>query len=324
MRKMKKWIALALAAVMSIATMEQPESVLAEELVRAELMTSGICKSTDHSLYFTDSENNVIYKKTGKEILTVAGIAEKRGYQDGKAEEALFSSPWDITKYKKGFVISDTENHVIRFLKNGKVKTLAGKGKAGWSDRKGKNASFNRPTGLAVGKNGELYIADTRNNCIRVMDKKGNVKTFAGKKQGCADGKLKTAKFNEPIGLYYHVDTLYVADSGNHRICQIRNGKVKTIAGSQKGVEGDVQGKAGKSRLSYPQEICYTNGGLYSADTGNSAVKRLKSGKVTTEVEAYSLQKGLVPSAPRALCVQDGYLYIGDIYENVLVKIKLK
>ena len=84
---------------------------------------------------------------------------------------------------------------------------------------------------------------------------KGKVTTFAGSKKGCANGTLKKAKFNEPTGLYYYNGALYVADSGNHRICKIENGKVTTVAGSAKGVEGDKNGSALNARLSNPQEI---------------------------------------------------------------------
>ena len=315
------------ASVAAAAPVSKAMAVSAEEIVYSDTAPSGICFGSNGQLYFTDADHHVIYQQTGSGVKIEAGSASgKSGYVDGKVSEALFSSPWDMVIYKEGFAVSDTGNNVVRLLKNGMVKTLAGNGNVGFADRKGKKASFCRPTGLATGKNGKLFIADTGNNCIRVMKKNGMVKTFAGSSdQGCADGRLKKARFNEPTGLYYSysTDTLYVADSGNHRICKIKNGKVKTIAGSARGEEGNELGKAKKSRFSNPQGIFYSNNALYIADTGNSCIKKLQNGTVTKSVTEYSLQDGLLPSAPRSLCMENGYLYIGDIYADQLIKVKM-
>lgn len=288
------------------------------------LAPSALARAGDGTLYVADSEHHVIWHrlKDGSYI-RAAGTRDSSGYANGDADASLFDSPWDIVAYQDGFAISDTENHVIRFLHDGKVETLAGSGEAAKVNGKGAKASFHRPTGLAVGRDGELYIADTENHVIRVMDKKGKVRVYAGSSKGCADGSLKKARFEEPTGLYYAGNALYVADSGNHRICKIKNGKVTTIAGSKKGVEGNVNGKAARTRLSSPQGVYVYGGVVYIADTGNGYVKKLDSGKVTNVVRAYTMKNGLLPVAPRGLAVKGGYLFVGDVYAQQLIKIKL-
>ena len=155
------------------------------------------------------------------------------------------------------------------------------------------------------------------------MDKKGKVSVFAGSKKGCAGGKVKNARFCEPTGLCYYKGALYVADSGNHRICKIKDGKVTTIAGSSKGIEGSSVGKASKACLSNPQEICWANGKMYIADTGNGAVKLLQNGKVSEIVKAYSLSEGTAPVEPCGLMIKGKYLFVGDMFTEKLLKIEL-
>lgn len=276
---------------------------------------SGIAKDKNGSMYIADRSYHVIRRRSKSGTYTIlAGQEGKSGYKDGSAEKALFSSPWDIVSYKKGWAVSDTENHVIRYCKGGKVTTLAGSGK--------KSYKFQRPTGLAVGKNGELYIADTGKHVIYKRDKNGKVTVYAGSKKGCADGKVKKARFYEPTGLYYYKGALYVADSGNHRICKIKDGKVTTVAGSTKGVEGDAVGSAKKARFSNPQEIILYKDVMYIADTGNGSVKKLSKGKVTRLIGEFSMEDGRGPAEPCGLMIQGGNLYVGDIFlEELLEKL---
>lgn len=263
------------------------------------------------SIYFADSNANVIrmQKKDGS-YETIAGQAHMEGSKNGVFSNATFSIPWDIVSYKKGYAISDAGNNRIRLLKNGKVSNLVSK-------------KLKHPTGLATGAKGELYIADTGNNRIMVLDAKGKLSVFAGSTGGCKDGSLKKAKFLEPTALYYYKKALYVADSGNHRIVKIANGKVTTIAGSSKGVEGDKVGKAASARFSNPQGIVVKNDVVYIADSGNGSVKKLKNGKVSTLIKAFSMDGERTPALPRGMAIKGSTLYIGDVFAEELLKKKL-
>ena len=295
-----------------------------EQETRFALAPSGISKNKKGRMYIADRTYHVVRvrAKDGK-YTVLAGKAGESGYKNGSADNARFNAPWDVAPYKGGWLISDSENHALRLYKNGKVTTIAGTGTAGYKNATGKKARFNRPTGMAAGKNGEVYISDTGNNVIRKIDKNGKVTTYAGGKKGCADGTLKSARFTEPTGLYYYKGALYVADSGNHRICKIENGKVTTVAGSAKGIEGDKNGSALKARLSNPQDIFLYKDVMYISDTANGCVKQLKNGKVTTLIEAFSMDDQRMPVEPCGLTIQGGKLYIGDIFTEELIEWKL-
>lgn len=295
-----------------------------EQETRFALAPSGISKNKKGRMYIADRSYHVVrVRATDGTYQILAGKEGESGYKNGSAEKARFHAPWDVVYYRNGWLISDTENHALRLYKNGKVTTIAGNGTAGYKNAAGKHARFNRPTGMAVGKNGEVYISDTGNHVIRKIDKNGKVTTYAGGKKGCADGTLKKARFTEPTGLYYYKGVLYVADSGNHRICKIENGKVTTVAGSAKGIEGDKNASALKARFSNPQDIFLYKDVMYISDTANGCVKQLKNGKVTTLIEAFSMDDQRMPAEPCGLTVQGKKLYVGDMFTEEFIEWKL-
>ncbi len=93
------------------------------------------------------------------------------GDEDGEGDEVRFQHPLGVEMYNGKVLIADTYNHKIKILdpKNQTVKTLFGTGKSGQTD--GKNATFYEPAGLSLA-NDKLFIADTNNHAIRVVDLK--------------------------------------------------------------------------------------------------------------------------------------------------------
>ncbi len=181
-------------------------------------------------------------------------------------------------------------------------------------------------SGISKDRGGRLYMADRTYHVLRRRNQSGNYVVLAGQlgKSGYKDGSAaKSAGFCEPTGLYYYKGALYVADSGNHRICKIENGQVKTVAGSRKGIEGDSVGSALSARFSNPQEILMYKGVMYISDTGNGSVKKLGKGKVTELVKAYSLNDLRAPAEPCGLMIKGGYLFVGDMFTEELLRIKL-
>lgn len=80
--------------------------------------------------------------------------------------------------------VSDAGNNVIRKItRDGKVSTFAGTGGAGLIDGPSGAAKFDQPGGLAIASNGDIIVADVKNNAIRRIDEGGNVTTIAG--AGC-------------------------------------------------------------------------------------------------------------------------------------------
>ncbi|HUV85047.1 MAG TPA: hypothetical protein VMV86_05010 [Methanosarcinales archaeon] len=146
-------------------------------------------------------------------------------------------------------------------------------------------ARFNAPAGLACDKSNNIYVADTGNNQIRVINS-GRVSVLAGDRTaGLVDTTLSTtngplaARFDFPVDV--DVDAkgvVYVCERDNHAIRKIEGGKVLTIAGD--GSAGDLEDvqALGKnaSYFSSPRALCVdADGAIYVSDTGNLKVKKI-------------------------------------------------
>ncbi len=101
---------------------------------------------------------------------------------------------------------------------------------SGNADGKGSEAKFKAPIGVAVDKQGVIYVADTYNDRVRKIESDGTVKTIAGSSPGNSDGQGTSAQFNTPCGIaLWGKDELLVADSGNGGVRIVRpDGTVST------------------------------------------------------------------------------------------------
>lgn len=113
------------------------------------------------------------------------------------------------------------------------VYTIAGDPRPGDADGPSHAARFDRPTGIALDAEGNLYIADTGNNKVRMVSPSGDTTTLAGSDAGFADGPVAQARFNAPCGICVGTDkSIYVADTGNRCLRRISAGRVSTLAGA--------------------------------------------------------------------------------------------
>ncbi len=152
------------------------------------------------------------------------------------------------------------------------VSTLAGSG-------------FNQPSGIATDAGGNSYVADRQNHRIRKIAPDGTTSTFAGTGvAGFADGTGAAAQFDQPVGVVISsTGTLFVTDSGNHRIRSIDPaGVVGTYSGL--GTPGFTDGIATAARFQNPAGLAIDNGGiLYVADSGNHRIRKVAlDGSVST------------------------------------------
>ena len=306
-----------------------------QETASAPVAASGIVQVED-AVYAVDSYRNAVVSVTDGGVEIVAGQQDVTdlsgrpigGYNDGSFSQAAFSQPWDIVPYLDGLLVSDSGNHVLRYLDLEKelVYTLAGAGEAGYlnASQAGK-ARFDSPTGLAVDENGTVYVADTGNNVIRAIDQYGAVTTFAGGSEGCALGATSEALFSQPTGLCYADGVLYVADSGNHRIVAISGGQVTLVAGEtpEDSVAGGyLNGRADQALFSNPQGIAVgEDGAIYVADTGNGAIRLIRDGQVTTLLRLDG--DSTFPVSPRGLLLSGNTLYVGDVFSQIMVQYNL-
>ncbi len=175
------------------------------------------------SLYVADMSNNTIRKiNTNGVVHTFAGQTGLSGNSDGFGNDALFNHPFAVAVDGAGNVyVSDTANNAIRKITVGRVvTTLAGlPGYAGNTDGNGSDARFWNPQGLTVDSAGNIYVADTGNNVIRMITPMGLVTTFSASTD-------KSMALNAPGGLAIDsAGNIYVADTDNHCIRKMTQGK---------------------------------------------------------------------------------------------------
>jgi sugar lactone lactonase YvrE len=292
---MKKLLILVLTAVL-LFSMAVPAFAENEEL---SVRPSGICVDGGQFL-ITDVFNKQILRGSGQSWTVVAGKKSEAGasgeplgiYKDGPAGEAYFMSPWAIVGFMGGYAISDPEADVVRFLSGGTVQTLITK-----------TAGLDHPTGLAT--DGELlYVADSGNDRVVAMDKKGAVKVVVSNLGG-------------PTGLAWDDGVLYICETDKNRIVSFKDGKVELVAGKAI-ADGDeyqggyVNGKTSVAEFDHPVGILANDGTIYVSDTGNLAVRQIKDGRVTTLADSGDV--GYKASYPRGLALSGTDLIVADVF----------
>ena len=178
---------------------------------------------------------------TGYIVSTIAG-AGTSGTRDGDARTAEFMKPLGIAVDVQGdiFVADAAAQRIREISPDGDVRTIGGSGApefnsmwvaGGYKDGPALQSRFNRPSGLAVGPDGTIYVADTLNHCIRTI-KNGIVSTYSGAPNNTAgaDGPLAAASFIRPRALAFNAaGDLFVADDPIG-VRKISGGIVKTLA----------------------------------------------------------------------------------------------
>jgi len=193
-----------------------------------------------NTLYVADSNVvRAIDRATGM-VTTLAGSYGHPGNSDGVGTQATFSLPSGLAFAGGVLYLSDTENDIIRqvVVASGAVTTIAGTpGQRGTTDGTAAGALFGEPEGIALDGTGNLYISDTDNNTIRVLDlNTGMVSTLAGggpNVSALTDGVGTAAAFYKPKAMRIDAaGNLYVADSFNTAVRKVVPGTstVSTVA----------------------------------------------------------------------------------------------
>lgn len=195
----------------------------------------GIAMDGSGNLYVADASTHIIRKMahigTNWVVTTIAGQASNFGFADGTNSNALFNFPFALAvDASTNIYVADFANHAIRKIRpvgtNWVVTTIAGNGNSGSADGTNKQARFNFPAGVALDKDGNLYLSDQSNYTIRKMTPIGTnwvVTTIGGVAlaQGTNNGLGTNAHFYKPWGLTADGQSrLFIVDHSNQMIRQ--------------------------------------------------------------------------------------------------------
>ncbi len=259
-------------------------------------------------------------------INTVAGnYSAGSGYNGdgGPPATAQFTLPTGMAFFNGSLYISDTGNNVIRVITNGIISTYAGtQGSQGFSgDGAAANqASLNHPSGLAVDSSGNLYIADTGNNVVRMVSAKtGIITTFAGNYSLGAgysgdNGAANNGMLDAPTAVAADASgNIYVTDSVHNLVREITasNGYFVTIVG--------INGTGGS--LNHPNALLVDPAGaVYIADTSHRVLKYANNvltpfagtGDIGTSGDNGAATKALLNNPTSLAMDKAGDIYIVD------------
>jgi len=260
---------------------------------------NGLALDAAGNLFISDIGTHRVLKLDRRGVLTsIAGTGAAGFNGDGMlATRAYLNTPHDLAFDAAGnLLIADTSSQRVRRIdRGGRISTVAGSGNAGYFGDQGPaiKANLNNPQGIAVGRDGSLFIADTFNHVVRRVDPQGTITTFAGSEAGLSgDGIPATrAQISLPVSVAPAADgSVYISDSGNNRIRRVNPaGVMETLLGTGPGTgtagagfAGDG-GPVGKAKVFAPADLEVTAAGdLLVADTGNHRVRRISNGLINT------------------------------------------
>jgi sugar lactone lactonase YvrE len=327
----------------------------------------GVAVDTSGSLFIADAQNNRIRRVDGTTgvITTVAGNsvchsgACTHGFSGdgGPATTAELDHPVCVAVDADGnLFICDPFNARVRRVDHasGVISTVAGNGTKGFSGDGGPatSAELQAPTGAAVDRSGNLFIADSFNNRIRRVDKTtGIITTVAGGGTCCfgvreKDGLATNARLDRPSAVLADASgNLFIAEPllyNRVRRVDHASGIISTVAGAScprpfgscgPAFDGDG-GPARDAHLASPQGLAMdAAGNLFIADTGNHRIRRVDhtTGTIATvagtDGRHFSGDDGPATSAelsfPTGLAVDaKGNLFISDAGANRVLRVE--
>ena len=254
----------------------------------------GVAVDGKGRIFFSDGTGDAVrridadgsLKTVASDLDTPSGLAFERGgwFGDGS------------------LIVANTGGHTIVRIDIGTARSnlVAGApGQGGFADGDAAQARFNGAVGVAVNKDGVIFVADTYNDRIRAVEG-GRVRTIAGGDEpGFRDGRGAEARFDTPCGIAVGPDgALLVADTGNHRIRHVTlDGAVTTIAGS--GDPEDRDGNLADSAFCEPTGIAARRDGMiFVTCAAQSSVRMIDlNGQVVTTVAGGGFLGGLLDGA---------------------------
>lgn len=239
------------------------------------------------NIYVTDAQNQMIRKITPDGVVSTIAGSGNSGLADGPGAVAAFNFPASLAIDEAGYIyVADAYNNAIRKVdQEGNVTTIAGSGNFGSSDGTGNQASFRTPSGIDIGPDGNLYVAESSGAVIRKVTPEGVVTTFVGSGvRQTVDGTGLEASFGSVADLVIDGEgNIYATDGQGNTIRKVTpEGVVTTLAGN--GAFGFNDGPGSEANFNSPDAIYLTSAGdLIVADLQNHLIRKVsQSGQVTT------------------------------------------
>jgi O-antigen biosynthesis protein len=305
----------------------------------------GIAVASTGDVYFADSNNHVVRRIDPRNnITTIAGNnALGAGFSGDYASaiNAQLDTPDGIAIAPDGdLIVADSHNDRVRRIdkQTQVITTIAGSGETGYDgdDQPATEAALNNPAGVAAAPNGDIYIADTLNYRIRMIDHAtGNIHTIAGDGTSGDNGApvgdggpATSASLNMPSDVAIGpTGDIYIADMHHQRIRKIdaRTRLIWTVAGNGRWGNSGDGGPAVSATLAGPAGIAVVPDGkgaitLFIADFYNGRVRAVGPDGVIRDVAA----DGNAFGAPtRVAFAAKGWLYVADSSNDRVVALNI-
>jgi uncharacterized protein (TIGR03437 family) len=213
------------------------------------------------------------------------------------AGSAAIGRPNRVTTDSAGNAYFSANHSVYRLASNGVLTLVAGNSRAGFSGDGGPatRAQLNDPQGLAIDGAGNLYIADSQNNRVRVVDASGVINTFAGTGAFSSEGPRSQRDGGPATGALLHMPkgvavdksgNVYIADTAHNLIRKVTtDGIINTLAGdSLPGFFDTEEKNAIDSEFNKPSDVAVDgSGNVFIADNLNQVVRKVTTdGKIST------------------------------------------
>uniref|UniRef100_A0A6U5EUN1 BTB domain-containing protein n=1 Tax=Calcidiscus leptoporus TaxID=127549 RepID=A0A6U5EUN1_9EUKA len=157
----------------------------------------GIAIDLNDVLYVADYSNNSVRAVSKGGVVATLRSNDDDTQLDAPYGIAVHLERTDTGTAARVYVSSYHSNSLATLSPEGRIEILAGCGAARHEDGVGADAAFHAPNGLAINADGELYVADSGNHCVRKVDRDGTVITIAG----TGHPGMSSREFNSPCGL---------------------------------------------------------------------------------------------------------------------------
>ncbi len=243
-----------------------------------------------NTLYVADTENHLLraVDLQDKSVTTLAGTGVQGRPRNvhGELLKTELNSPWSLCHINDILYIAMAGPHQIwsHAIGTNEIKVHAGSAREDVINGSLVDSAFAQPSGLSPNADGTFfYVADSEGSAIRQVpiDETGKVTTIAGTSElprgqslfafGDIDAQSADARFQHPLGVAWHDNSVFVADSYNHKIRQVdlASGEVTTWLGT-----GTAGASVSPAELNEPAGLSIAGDHLYIADTNNHRICR--------------------------------------------------